>query len=148
MARLACQTIDRTRRQLGPGSIEAFGPTPAKPHGRRSAERDPQDMLEDWPILVPADARAGIVADQQRLDELIGIKFGNSRGALAQRQQPVRYRRRGACFAGREIVAPAERRSKPLAFPLLELEGLEPLAIDAGDESLLLLHLEEIAPDI
>ena len=58
-----------TAARAAPGPVETTGPAPPEAHRRRGAERDAEDMLERRPVAVPADPGAGIVADQQGLDE-------------------------------------------------------------------------------
>ena len=108
MANLARQMINRARREFGLGSAEAaVGPlTQSKRRG--IAERDANDVLEHRPVLVPADAAAGIVADQQGLDELIGREAGEGCGPRLHRLKPSRQRVGRREPAVLEIVASSE----------------------------------------
>src|SRR5215472_10347124 len=91
-------------------------------------------MLEDRPVAVPADGGAGVVADDERLDQLVGRKRREPRRPFAQGQEPVRDRigRRQARIV--KVVAPAEGARKPLSFPAMELEGRETGRVDRGGE--------------
>src|SRR5207253_533401 len=109
-------------------------PAPAKSERRGRAERDADDVLEQRPIAVPADPGAWIVADQQRMHELLRSESGEAGGLLADRQQPVGYRVCPPEARIVEVVAPAEGVGEPLAFPAVEPEGREPDRVDRADE--------------
>ena len=66
---LAAQMIDRPGRERRSGAVELGIAAAAEPQRRGHAERDAHDMFERRPVAVPADASAGIVVGQQRLDE-------------------------------------------------------------------------------
>src|SRR3984885_14191014 len=87
---------------------------------------------------MPADAGAGIIPDEQRLNEVIDGRAGQLRGSLAQLQKPVRDRlcwRKAACV---EVVTPPVGGRQPLAEPSLKSKRREFDAIDGGNECLLL----------
>lgn len=69
-------------------------------------------MFKHRPVLVPADARAGVVADQQGLFELLGRETRESGGPSFQRLEPIRERIGRREPAGLEIIAPAERSGR------------------------------------
>jgi hypothetical protein len=74
---------------------------------------------------VPADARADPVTDHERLLEGFRRDAREARREAAQRSQEFRDGRRYVHARVVEVVAPAERHGFPLAFPALELKGLE-----------------------
>src|SRR3546814_3139822 len=82
-------------------------------------------MLEDGAILVPTDARADAIFDDQRLLERARIKTGKGGCSTAQRFEPSWQRIAGGKSAGLEIIGPAEGACPPFALPLLELERSE-----------------------
>src|SRR5689334_1506766 len=95
-------------------------------------------MLEDRPVTMPANSGARIVADQQRLYEVIRLEAGEPRRLLTQGQQPIRDRigpAEGCCL---EVVAPAKRGGQALSGPSVKTEGRQRLRVDGPDERLFL----------
>src|SRR3546814_9770835 len=72
-------------------------------------------MLEDGAILVPTDARADAIFDDQGLFERARIEAGEGSGASAQRFEPARQWIAGGKSAGMEIIGPAEGVCQPFA---------------------------------
>lgn len=108
MSRLFRDVVDRTRPGFVRETVETAITPPPEAQRRRIAQRNTHHMLEHRAILVPADPRAGIVADQQRLLEPGCRQPGASRGDVTDRQEPVRQRRSSLEAAVIEIVAPPE----------------------------------------
>src|SRR3546814_13101568 len=79
-------------------------------------------MLEDGAILVPTDAGADAIFDDQGLFERAGIEAGEGGGASALRIEPARQWIAGGKSAGLEVIGQGECARQPLSFPLLELE--------------------------
>src|SRR3546814_5671264 len=79
-------------------------------------------MLEDGAILVPNDARADAIFDDQGLFERARIEAGEGSGASAQRFEPARHWIAGGKSAGLAIIGSAEGACQAFALPLLELE--------------------------
>src|SRR3546814_16645304 len=91
-------------------------------------------MLENRPVLGPADAGSDAILDEGGLFERLRIDAGEPGGAGANIVEPVRERVAGREAARLEIIGPAERAGQPLAFPLLELERGELGGFDALDQ--------------
>ena len=75
--------VDRPGHQQCRRPIKAAVPASPEPHRRRRPKRDADDMLEDRPISMPADASARIVADHQGLHEVIRREAGEPGRLLA-----------------------------------------------------------------
>lgn len=103
-------------------TIEPALRPPPKSQDRRRTERHADDMLEDWPVAVPANARAGVVASHQDLHERRGIETRERGGGRAQVEQPVGDRHGLAETRIVEVIMPAERGGLALAGPALEAE--------------------------
>src|SRR3546814_7569743 len=101
-------------------------------------------MLEDGAILVPTDARADAIFDDQRLLERARIKTGKGGCSTAQRFEPSWQRIAGGKSAGLEIIGPAEGACPPFALPLLELERRQVGGCDAGNQLSLFGGRDEI----
>ena len=132
---LAVHMIDRPRGEIGAGALEAGAIASAESHGGGGAQRNTDDMLEDRPVLVPADAGAGAILDEEGLFERLRIDAGEPGGAGANIVEPVREQIAGREAARLEIIGPAERPGQPLAFPLLELERCELGSFDAAKQN-------------
>lgn len=78
-------------------------------------------MLEDWPVAMPADAGARIVADEERLNELVVGKVHEG-GAEADRQEPVGHWRRGGDLCCLKVIGQAKGGGQPPAEPSLKAE--------------------------
>src|SRR5262249_44811025 len=87
---------------------------------------------------VPADPRTGVVADEQRLDELVHRQAREPRGLLPQWQQPCRHRVRRAEARLVEVIAPAEGGGEPLALPPVIAKRRQRRRVDSGNQRLLL----------
>src|SRR3546814_10919353 len=131
---LAVHMIDRPRGELGARALEARALASAEAHGGGCTQRNADDMLENRPVLVPADAGSDAILDEEGLFERLRIDAGEPGGAGANIVEPVRERVAGREAARLEIIGPAERAGQPLAFPLLELERGELGGFDALDQ--------------
>jgi len=96
------------------------------------------------PRAMPANARADVVTDHERLFERRGLEPGELRGALADGQQEIRNRRRGIHARVIEVVPPAERDGLAFAEPALEGEGFEDEAGEVLEESRLFRRRHEV----
>src|SRR5436305_158617 len=106
MPRLAAQMVDRARLERQGGAIEAALAAPAQAESRRRLERRADDMLEQGPVAVPADAGARIVTDHQRVDEIFGRKTGKGSSPFPQGEQEIGDRLGRIEGGGVEIIAP------------------------------------------
>lgn len=131
---LATQQVKRAWRQRQGMALEPFGNPPPQSQQHLRTQRQAGDYAELRPVSMPTDARAGIIADQQSLDEPLGVETCKSAHLLAQRQQPRWERRRLVQPAPVEVVTVPERGRQPLALPPLELEGSERRVIDMTDQ--------------
>ena len=80
-------------------------------------------MLVVRTVAVPANSRAGIVADEECLRQLAWTKLREVRRALAQRLKPVWDRLGNLQSSGVEVVAQTNGGGQPLAEPTLEAKG-------------------------
>src|SRR5690349_22662686 len=95
-------------------------------------------MLEDRPVTMPTNSGARIVADQQRLYEVIRLEAGEPGRPLTQGQQPIRDRIGSTEACCLEVVAPAERGGQALSGPSVEAKGRQPRRVDGPDERVFL----------
>ena len=89
--RFATKVVNRSGSQLGGGTIEASSAAPAKSHCRGGTERDADNVLEHRTITMPADPGAGIVPNEQRLNQILRGYMCEPRRLRTQRQQPRGY---------------------------------------------------------
>src|SRR3546814_6914270 len=64
---LAVHMIDRPRGELGARALEARALASAEAHGGGCTQRNADDMLENRPVLVPADAGSDAILDEEGL---------------------------------------------------------------------------------
>src|SRR4051812_4449951 len=113
----AAEQISRTRFKLDPGASETGGRALAEAHGRWRAKGDADHLVELRTVTVPADAGAGVVADDQGMREILGRQLGEIGSPLAEGQQPFRNRLAAGEAGMVEIVPPPKASGQPLAGP-------------------------------
>src|ERR1700756_3343341 len=135
--------VDRSRCQQRRDAIETGAPPASKAHRRWCSERDAENMLEHWPVSMPADTGAWVVADQEGLDELVRLQVGEPRRLRTHRQQPI-----GNCLGRREagvveIIPPTVGGSESLPEPSMKAEGREFGRVDRRYQHPLLVRCDE-----
>ena len=83
------EVVGAARRERELDAAEAPLGALAEGERRRGPERNPDDLVEHRAVAVPADARPGIIADHQRLDEVVAGKPREIGRAAAERLEPV-----------------------------------------------------------
>ena len=143
-ARLAAQQVERARGQLDAAAFEALSRAAAQAEHSGRREREPQHLAVLRPVAVPADARSGIVAGQQRLDERRRVAPGLRCEHGAQRLDPIRQRRGVGRAAALVVVGRAVVRGQPLAAPLPEAERFERGGVDMRRDRALDLRVDRV----
>jgi len=64
--------------------IETGSSSASKAKHSAAAERDPDNVVEDWSITMPADASARVVSGQQRPNEIGGLWAGKRCRSVAE----------------------------------------------------------------
>src|ERR1700722_15014291 len=101
-------------------------------------------MSEGRAVAMPADAGARVITDEQRLNEIIDGQAGQSRGGLAQWQEPVRDRGGRRPGARIEVVAPPVGCRETLAEPSLKPKRREFDGVNGGGERLLVRRRDAV----
>jgi hypothetical protein len=104
---------------------------------RRRAERTADDVFEDGPISMLADACAW-VSDHQGLNEFTRCDPGEHGGPLAERQQPIGDRIGRTEVPRIQVVPPPVGGGQALPEPSVEAEWRQRRRVDAGDQRPLL----------
>src|SRR6185312_4036823 len=126
--------IGGPRLDLEAGAAKAGRAALPEAERRRGLQRYAHHPFEHVTVAVPANARTGIIAREEHVDEVLRLHSGDGRGAFAQRLQPVGDRLSPGEARVIEVVAPAEALRLAVAEPAVEAERRQLEQHQAVDE--------------